>query len=56
MNYHVASLTSNGILSIQQFDTYSEADLMFDAICERYPNAFIDIVSEDDLIECGVAV
>ena len=56
MNYHVARLAPEGILSIKKFESYSEAEMHYEHYCRLYPTSWVEVVSEDDLIECGVAV
>ncbi len=44
--YFIAKLDDNGKWKIlKQFDTYEDADDEFDNYCDRYPAAYLDIIS-----------
>jgi len=46
MNYTIAKLSDDGTWdALESFETYSEADMNLDWYCDRYPNAYIDIVT-----------
>lgn len=46
--YTVARMTDDGKwVALDSFDSYSEAELNYDAYVEMYPNALVDIVSGD---------
>jgi hypothetical protein len=45
-SYTIARMDNEGnMLALESFDTYSEAEMMFDSYCDMYPHAYVDIVS-----------
>ena len=46
MSYKIGMMTSEGVKTLEYFDSYSEAELKFDDYCELYPNAWIEILNE----------
>ncbi len=46
MSYKIGVITSEGIQSLEYFDTYSEAELKIDEYWKLYPNAWIEIFNE----------
>lgn len=51
MNYHIARHTYEGLVSIREFPTYSEADEWIDHYSDIYDNSVVDIFSHADFIE-----
>jgi hypothetical protein len=46
MMYTISRMDDEGnMLALESFDTYSEAEMMFDSYCDMYPHAYVDIVS-----------
>jgi hypothetical protein len=47
--YTVARMTDEGEwLAIDSFESYSEAELNYDAYVDMYPNALVDIISQGE--------
>jgi hypothetical protein len=49
MTYSIAILDSRGTHRLESFDSYSEADLHYDGWCSTYPNAWIEILNDQEL-------
>lgn len=46
--YHIALMTDGEIKSLARFDTYSQAEEVYDDFCDRHPNGWVEIISEAD--------
>ena len=45
-SYTISRMDDEGnMLALESFNTYSEAEMMFDSYCDMYPHAYVDIVS-----------
>lgn len=48
--YRIVNLGPFGYETLATFDTYSEADLVYDDYAERYSEGWIEIISEADYV------
>jgi hypothetical protein len=48
MTYSVAMMTWEGINRLETFDSYSEAECNLDSWWEVYPNAWIEVVNDEN--------
>jgi hypothetical protein len=55
VSYYIVDINPCGIKPIKQFDSYSEADLEFDDLCDRYPHAYLEILPETAITESSNA-
>lgn len=46
--YHIALLMDGEIKSLAKFDSYSEAEEVFDDFSEKHPHGWVEIISEYD--------
>jgi hypothetical protein len=46
--YYIAMMTEGTMKALDNFPSYSDAEMHFDAYCDLYPNAWIEIVSKGD--------
>jgi TolA-binding protein len=46
--YHIALMTEGEIKSLARFDSYSAAEEVYDDFCDKYPNGWVEIISEAD--------
>ena len=47
--YHIVLMQEQGeIKSLARFDSYSEAEEVYDDFCDKYPNGWVEIVSQSD--------
>ena len=46
--YHIALLIDGEIKSLAKFDSYSEAEEVYDSFCEKHPYGWVEIISEHD--------
>jgi hypothetical protein len=47
--YTIARMNDEGkFIALDTFDSYSEAEMMFDSYCDMYPHAYVDIVSSPE--------
>lgn len=47
MSYKIGMITSDGVKTLEYFDSYSEAELKIDEYWELYPNAYIEILNDN---------
>lgn len=48
MTYYIASLAEGQYNLLATYETYSEADMEHEDWCNKYPNAWIEIISQAD--------
>ncbi len=49
MMYYIARMTDDGNWEyLDNVPTYSDAEMVFDAYCDMYPNAYVDIISSPE--------
>lgn len=46
--YYIVLMTDGDIKSLARFDTYSQAEEVYDDFCDKYPNGWVEILSEAD--------
>lgn len=46
--YHTVLMTEGEIKSLAKFDSYSAAEEVYDDFCDKYPNGWVEILSEAD--------
>lgn len=51
MTYHIVQFQTGNLVSLQSFDTYTEADSAYDSYCDKHPNAWLEIFSHADYLE-----
>ena len=51
MDYFIVNVTPHDYETIAIYNCYEEADNDLDHYCNVYPNGYIDILSEDELIQ-----
>ena len=51
MIHYIVNVTPDSYEKIAAYDSYDEADENLDHFCNVYPNGYIDILSEDELID-----
>ena len=49
--YRICMLSEGVFKTLESFNSYDEADKKFDEYCDLYENAWVEIVSDADLIE-----
>jgi hypothetical protein len=49
--YFIAMMTEGTMKALDNFPSYSDAEMHYDAYCDMYPNAWIEIVSKGDYDE-----
>ena len=46
MTYYIARIDDDGKwVILDPFDSYSDAEMVFDNYCDMYPHAYVDIIS-----------
>ena len=46
MMYTIARMSDDGNWeALESFETYSEADMNLDWYCDKYPNAYLDVIA-----------
>ena len=51
MTYYIVAMKDSEWEALASYDSYSEADLEHEDYCNKYPNAWIEIVSKADYME-----
>ena len=51
MTYYIVAMKDSEWDALASYDSYSEADLEHEDYCNKYPNAWIEIVSKADYME-----
>lgn len=46
--YHIALMQEGEIKSLAKFDSYSEAEEVYDNFCDKHSNGWVEIISEHD--------
>ena len=55
MTYHIVCFSPERLIVLNTCSTYSEAEAKHDDWADLYPNAWVDIYSDDDLKEANAA-
>jgi hypothetical protein len=50
MAYHVVNIDACSYNILETFSSYDEADEVLDGYCNRYPHAYIDILSDEEMV------
>ena len=50
MSYRIVNLSPIGYETLAHFDSYEEADNAYDSFSESLPNAWVEIISEDEFL------
>jgi hypothetical protein len=53
--YYIAMMTEGTMKALDNFTSYSDAEMHYDAYCDMYPNAWIEIVNAADYNACIAA-
>lgn len=50
--YYTVMMTEGTMKALDNHPSYSDAEMHYDAYCDLFPNAWIEIVSEGDYNTC----
>ena len=50
MEHYIVEITPDAYETLAVYASYEEADAALDHFCDVYPNGYIDILSEEELI------